>query len=410
MRLAFVDLEFAWPPPGGAQIHLVQDLAGLARLGHEVHLFAPLADNVWRFGHVDAQALRVPVTPLPFDRKPFPPEATARRVREAVDAFRPDVVVLGFGFYLKRQLAEALAHYPLLSRYYAYEMLCPRDFWLYRDETTCPNDYLATPRRCALCFLERFSPHLGSGDLSSYAEEFLRAGGLSPRFHRAWVDHFRRYDAVIVTNALMRDRVAPYCRRVHVVSGGVDASAFTPAPPPVRAPGERQVILLAGRVDDPMKGAALLRRACADLAGTRGDFDLWVTGPAPPDARPHERFVGWHAGAALADLYRAADICVVPSLWDEPFGLVAVEAMACGRPVCVSRAGGLQHIVEDGVSGLVFERGDAADLARCLARLLDDPALQHALGAAGRRRVETTYDWPVVIETHWPGILREATA
>ena len=80
-------------------------------------------------------------------------------------------------------------------------------------------------------------------------------------------------------------------------------------------------------------------------------------------------------------LYGGAAVTAVPSLY-EPFGLVALEAMASGRPVVVSRVGGLMEIVDD-ASGFTVEPGDHLDLATRLAALLSDPELARAAGAAG---------------------------
>lgn len=410
MRLAFVDLEFSWPPPGGAQIHVVRDMVELRKLGHDAHLFAPTAANVWRFGHIDEEALPVPVTQLPFDYKPYPRREAVRRIREAVDAFKPDVVVLAFGFYLKAWLAEALAHYPVVSRYYTYEMLCPRDFWLYKDKTTCPNSYLDTPGECRRCFLEYWSPAMGSEDISPFAQEFVQSGGFTNRFHRFWLEHLRRLDGIVVTNDMTRDRIAAYNSNIHVVPGGVHAGDFEYTPVAERGAGERKVILMAGRADDPMKGHKFLQDACKKLWEQRQDFELCVTAVAPPNAQPFERFAGWCGQARLAALYREADICVVPSLWDEAFGLVAVEAMASGRPVCASRVGGLQNIVVEGETGFTFQRRNEAELIDCLTRLLDDGGLRRRMGDAGRVRAETEYDWPVVVGRYWPPILESVTS
>ena len=89
----------------------------------------------------------------------------------------------------------------------------------------------------------------------------------------------------------------------------------------------------------------------------------------------------------MKEWYQRSSICVVPSLWEEPFGLVAVEAMASGRPVCVSRVGGLQYIPVHGESGYVYDRLDGEALARHLNNLLDDdkPARHNGCGWAAAR-------------------------
>ncbi|MEW6753416.1 MAG: glycosyltransferase family 4 protein [Candidatus Latescibacterota bacterium] len=118
----------------------------------------------------------------------------------------------------------------------------------------------------------------------------------------------------------------------------------------------------------------------------------WTPMPAvartPPDG---VRFLGQQSREQLAALYRGARFTVVPSEWHEPFGLVAAEAMSHGLPVIAARSGGLPEVVEDGVSGLLFEPGNAAELAQKMDALWRDPARCRQLGQAGRRRVLEEY-------------------
>jgi D-inositol-3-phosphate glycosyltransferase len=152
-------------------------------------------------------------------------------------------------------------------------------------------------------------------------------------------------------------------------------------------------MLFVGRVQ-PLKGLELAVECLAEAAG---DAVLWVVGgpsgaegPAELDrakARagdlgvaervlflppvPHHR---------LVDYYRAADVVVVPSR-SESFGLVALEAAACGTPVVASAVGGLTAIVEDGVTGFLVEARDPLDWGTPVSLLLDDPELAQAMGA-----------------------------
>src|SRR5690606_15060323 len=85
------------------------------------------------------------------------------------------------------------------------------------------------------------------------------------------------------------------------------------------------------------------------------------------------RFTGNVAhGPALADLYRSGDVCVFPSIWEEPFGIPVIEAMATGKAVVATRGGAFPEIIEDGHSGLLVERGNAEALALALLRILGD--------------------------------------
>lgn len=91
--------------------------------------------------------------------------------------------------------------------------------------------------------------------------------------------------------------------------------------------------------------------------------------------------------AEMPDVYRQATVCVVPSLWPEPFGYACAEPMACGVPVVASRAGALAEIIEDGESGLLVEPNNSGELAQAILRLMSDGDLAGRIGAAARFRI-----------------------
>jgi D-inositol-3-phosphate glycosyltransferase len=103
-------------------------------------------------------------------------------------------------------------------------------------------------------------------------------------------------------------------------------------------------------------------------------------------------------GAQPQDLlplyYAAATVCAVPSLY-ESFGLVAVEAMACGLPVVATRVGGMKFTVEEDYSGLLVPRGDDAAMARALQRILEDRDLRATL-QVGARQAAIRFSWHTV--------------
>jgi glycogen synthase len=122
------------------------------------------------------------------------------------------------------------------------------------------------------------------------------------------------------------------------------------------------------------------------------------------------RFTGFVRDAELKLLYGAADVAVAPSIY-EPFGLVAVEAMACGTPVVVGDTGGLREIVADD-AGLSVEPQDPDALAAALVRILTEPELAARLVVNGRRRAAARYDWSAVarrtVEIHRQACAEEA--
>ena len=100
----------------------------------------------------------------------------------------------------------------------------------------------------------------------------------------------------------------------------------------------------------------------------------------PP--QPHE---------LLSTFYRAADVCLVPSR-SESFGLVALEAAACGTPVVASAVGGLRSLVDDGRTGYLVEESSPASFARCVAQILDEPLLAERMSTAAVLRARR-YTW-----------------
>jgi spore coat protein SA len=110
------------------------------------------------------------------------------------------------------------------------------------------------------------------------------------------------------------------------------------------------------------------------------------------------RFCSYRTGAALGDLFREADIFCSPSVWEEPFGLVNVEALASGLPVVSTRSGGASEIFAAG-GGILVERGSVAQLACALRRLAQDPELRTRLGQQGYAVFRERFTWSLA-RTH----------
>ena len=141
------------------------------------------------------------------------------------------------------------------------------------------------------------------------------------------------------------------------------------------------------------KGRVVLLEAAAGcpevpvrVAGDWGD-DRRLIAAAPSNVR----LVGVLDQAALAEFYRRARFLVMPSICPESFGLVATEAMAFGLPVVASAVGALPELVEDGVTGLLVEPGNAAELSHKMRRLWQDAGLCAQLGRAARRKAVQDY-------------------
>jgi spore coat protein SA len=105
-------------------------------------------------------------------------------------------------------------------------------------------------------------------------------------------------------------------------------------------------------------------------------------------------FLPYRSGVALGDLFREADIFCSPSIWDEPFGLVNVEAFASALPVVSTLGGGISEILRDG-GGILVERGSAEQLASALQRLAEDGKLRAVLGQQGYASFQERFTWSI---------------
>ena len=186
--------------------------------------------------------------------------------------------------------------------------------------------------------------------------------------------------------------------RIEVIPAGVDHAIFSPGDrTAVRRRlrlADRPTLLFVGRIQ-PLKGVDLAVRTLAELDHPRARLVV-VGGPSGVDgstelARVHSmvralgledrvHFVAPQVHEALAAYYRAADVVLVPSR-TESFGLVALEAAACGTPVVAADVGGLRSIVADGTTGYLVPTRDPSDYADRVARILGDPE-----GTAAMRR------------------------
>lgn len=106
----------------------------------------------------------------------------------------------------------------------------------------------------------------------------------------------------------------------------------------------------------------------------------------------HVTFTGQVEDPMGSGVFAAADIVCQVSRWEEVFGYVIAEAMSCGKPMVATRVGGIPELVEDGKTGFVIERGDAAGIADRILKLVADPALRQRMGAAGREAARTNFD------------------
>ncbi len=229
----------------------------------------------------------------------------------------------------------------------------------------------------------------------------------------------QRADAVIVCSYYMRGHVADIFdideRRIAVIPNGIDPDDLRPVADletlrrEFAAPTEKLVLLVGRLVYE--KGFQLAFDALPGVIEQVENVRFLVAGSGTHEAElkaqaerlglsEHGTFLGWIGDDVLHSLYRIADLCVVPSIY-EPFGLVALEAMASGCPCIVADTGGLREVVPSGERvGLRFNGGDAEHLGVMIERLLVDEELRDRLVAEASEHV-LRFDWDDIAQrTH----------
>jgi phosphatidyl-myo-inositol dimannoside synthase len=208
--------------------------------------------------------------------------------------------------------------------------------------------------------------------------------------------------------------------RVSVLKPGVDTRFFRPPSPadPPRRPDwrRRRIVLAAGRLQK-RKGFDVLIRAVASLRGVIPDVLLVVAGGGEEDARlralaaelgldEHVSFLGEVSDEALRSCYQHCDVFVLANRQVgcdvEGFGMVLLEAQACGKPVIAGRSGGTREALLDGVTGQLVDCTKPELVAAALEALLGDPERRAAMAEAARRLMVERFQWDVVLrDTDW---------
>lgn len=340
-----------WPAEaGGTETYLTLVARGLREAGDEVKLLTSSVGGGRAVADYVAYGSRHPVPQTVLQiANPF----AARTVRRAVAEFEPDVAhVSMFEMHLSSSALAALHGVPAVLNVAYYKPFCPNGLKLLPDGTRC------TVQQGTVCW---------RGGCTSLAH-WLRD---RPRYARIRTE-VRAAATVVACSRWLRDELA---------AAGVEAtwSAWPVEPPSPgfrRKPTAEPQFVFTGRLARE-KGVDTLLRALARARDDGVTARLRVVGDGPLRQELGQLVVELGLGdaveftgrlpleqveAQLADAWAL----VAPSLWAEPLGLTAVEAVVRGIPVVASATGGLAETVEEGVTGLLFPNGDVSALSACL--------------------------------------------
>jgi phosphatidylinositol alpha-mannosyltransferase len=359
MKIALVS-PYDYRKPGGVGEHVRHLATELQSRGTEVRVLAPSASR----GEPQVEGL------YPLGR-PIPVPANGSVAR------------ISLSFHLSRKIRAVLdrEHFDLI---HLHEPLMP-----------------ALP----VTVLRVNSDGVNVGTFHAYARQNLGYYYGRPLLRRL----FRHLDAQIAVSEPAKTFVSRYFPADYtVIPNGIDPDCFHPGvrPHPGLTSPDRKTILFLGRLEE-RKGLSTLLEAYQLLRQVRADCRLLVVGDGPlrrgyerrveEEGIPDVRFCGFIAEADKPSYFTAADIYCAPNTGKESFGVVLLEAMASGRPVVATAIDGFCQVITDGREGLLVPRGDEAQMAAALARLLDSPRLRREMGERGRRAAEG-YAWPLIAD------------
>jgi len=371
---------------GGSERYAEAIAGALAERGHAVGVLCAASDGASR---ARAEVLVVPETAAArLDR-----DARAR-IAAAVAGFRPDVL-----YALAARSNDLFALFlelaPVVRHVQDHTLFCPGLNKLFEDGSACQQAL------GAVC-LERYFLRGGCSGFKIDArgprpfEALHRLAARKKDLGRharaaALVVASRHMQAELAAAGLPRERTVriPYFTRSNTPA--VPRGALPEATRAFLAAGDEPLVVTPARLALPDKGVDVLITALgrlevpwrAVIAGA-GPAEGWLRQKAQEELGPRAHFTGWLDAGALETLYAAARVVAFPSVWDEPFGLVGLEAMAHAKPVVAFEVGGVPDWLVHGENGLAAPRRDVAAFAAHLELLLRDAALAQRLGDTGR--------------------------
>jgi glycosyltransferase involved in cell wall biosynthesis len=348
---------------GGEDAVVEAEVALLRARGHAVEVYSRHNDELREMGAGAAA------------RDTIWSARTIREVEQLIDSFGPDLIHVHNTFALISPAIAAVAAKrgtPVVQTLHNFRLLCLQAALL-RDGRVCEDCVGRIPWRGVVHRCYR-----GSASQSAVLAVMLGV-------HRALGTYRRHVARYIALSEFSRARFA---------AGGLPEQRivvkpnFVDIPPP--SDGPRSGALFVGRLS-PEKGTRVL--AAVGVTARARPIDVIGVGPdqACLEGLPGVRLLGWQPPASVYARMREASYLIAPSICYENFPLAIMEAFAHSMPVIASRLGAMAELVDAGTTGLLFEPGDARDLAAVMAWAESHPAEMRAMGRAARREYEAKY-------------------
>ena len=394
MRIAILDSYFNWPPSGGGIRDVKEVASGLAKKGYEPTLIIP---EYGSRGMIADLNVDFEIQKLKFNKFDFTGFNLYRRVKSVLSRLQPDVVLVCNGNLLKPYMILASRKYPVIVRLYAYEFLCPLFYGLlFNDSHVCDSNYISSPHKCIPCmYNKKYITKLNF-------EAIRSCSFLLPLYHCITKESLKIPKKFILTSDYMKKRFSEIIpiEKIEIIPSGVATDKFKPRESE-KSNREIKRIFFPSRPDDPLKGLNTLINAANILWKQRRDFRILVTGNTNINIEKYPFLIqeSWKSEDEICSTYATSDFAVVPSLWAEPFGLAALEAMSSGIAVIASQTGGLPDFIEDGKTGILVPPRDYEALASKMDELLDDEGYRLRLGIEARKH-SLQYSWHNIINEY----------
>lgn len=203
-----------------------------------------------------------------------------------------------------------------------------------------------------------------------------------------------------------------FSHKIRIIPGGINIERF-PLEKKIKIIDKRyklknkKVILFTGKLT-PQKGVQYLLKAAKDIKG-----HVYIIGDGPEMKNLEDlsyklnlgnvHFLGYMGDdkkEEFKEFYYRADVFVIPSVWDEPLGLVILEAMSCKTPVVATRKGGIPLVVKNGINGFLVRPRSSQQIAEAVNKLLANDELRKKMGEAARQTVEKKFTWKKVAQKY----------
>ena len=396
-KVAVVDTFFSWPPIGGSSVDIAYIMNWLSKNGFDVTFFLPVIEDDLYFprGRIgSSKGIDFNVVNICYDSHSFNLKCFIEKISQAVKDFGPEFVFLGDIYAFKPYLAEKLKDYKTIWRSYAYDIICPRCNLLDNKGRICSTSYLSDPERCKQCINKDSSINWEH----PIYREMKMARVFSKKYYALLIKNIERAHHIIVYNDILKKRIRacfPSFRRIKAISSGIETKEFSKKK---QRKDKKLTILFPGRIDDPAKGFEFFLKVFHRIKEEHAHVRLLITGKIDFGEDGIES-IGWVPYSQMPDIYHRADICVIPSLWEEPFGIAALEAMASRIPVVASSVGGLKRIIQHKETGFLISPGNKDKFYGSLKQLVSNEDLRKKMGEKGKARAEE-YSWNKIMRKY----------